>query len=256
MSDFDSVNTSPQIPSSTQENTVAGDTASTTESGPATEYAIWKTSSRVEEENGILRLDSDGKIVEEDTGDLVHLDIPDDEAQQYYAEVDPHALSRRFAIPENKNGATGLDNPRARKPVMRVVKNWLTGSSKAPVQEPQWVFSTALRGWSVMNPGRKPGKMMFGEMVKTRRHEGGAQVRGLMVQVLKLWFEEDVQKKFGGDWAKKAGEDDSFLGKVEDYVMKVVDDTPKIDEEDDEEEDAAVPAEAVPEEPKKRGWIW
>ncbi|KAL5404630.1 hypothetical protein PMIN04_012553 [Paraphaeosphaeria minitans] len=220
----------------------------------------WKMSSRLEGLNGVLRVDSDGKIISEETGDLVHLDIPDDEAQQYYSEVDPHALSRRFAIPEMKNGATALDDPRARKPILRVVKNWLTGSSKPPVQEPQWAFATALRGWSPMNPGRKPGKIMFGNMVDTRRHEGGAKVRGLMVQALKAWFDEELKKASGRDWAKKAEEHDKFLVKVEDFVTKLLDDTPKINE-DDEDYDAAFPVyssavESISEAPKKRGWPW
>ncbi|KAK7180406.1 hypothetical protein PSPO01_13563 [Paraphaeosphaeria sporulosa] len=242
----------PQNARATQEDT--------TTNSSATDCGIWNMASRLDKTKGILRVDSDGRIIEEDTGDIVNLDVPDDEAQQYYSEVDPYATSRRFAIPEMKNGATALDDPRARKPMLRVVKNWLTGSSKPPVQEPQWAFSTALRGWTPMNPGRKPGKIMFGNMVDTRRHEGGAKVRGLMVQVLETWYDEEVKRAFGEDWAKQAAEHDKFLVKVEGFVTKLVDDTPKIDE-DDEEYDAAVPVDSVPdplvpEAPKKRGWLW
>lgn len=219
----------------------------------------WKMTSGLDETNGPLRVVSDGKIVEGDTGDLVHLDIPDDEAQQYYTEVNPYALSRRLAIPEAKNGATGLDDPRSRKPISRVVKNWLTGSSRPPAEELQWVFGTALKRWPPWDSGRKPGKIMLGNMVETRRHEGGAQVRETMVQVLKKWHDGELKKAFGHDWASKAGENDKFLVQVEDFSAALVDDKAKVDEEEEDgmdEYDAGVLVDPVPEAPKKRGWLW
>ncbi|KAF2443293.1 hypothetical protein P171DRAFT_473620 [Karstenula rhodostoma CBS 690.94] len=220
----------------------------------------WKMTSLTDETHGPLRIDTDGTLIPEATGDLIHLDTPTPDAQEYYTAVNPHAPSRRFAIPEAKNGATGLDDARARKPIARVVKNWLTGSSRAPVEAPQWVFGTALGRWSPWNAGRKPGRVMFGAMVEARKHEGGRGARGDMVKVLEKWFAGEVGGRFGKGWAERAVEDEKFLVEVEEFVKGLVDDRVKDGEEEEEdgvgEKEVAVPEEAGAGANKKHGWLW
>jgi hypothetical protein len=207
----------------------------------------WSMASQVEETQGLLRAASDGRIIEEDTGDLVHLDVPDDEAQQYYTEVNEHAASRRYYIPEVKNGSTALDNSRTRKPITRVLKNWITGSSRPPSDKPHWVFGNARYG--------KPGKVMLGSMIETRRHQGGADVRHTMIKIMKSFWNKELTESFGREWAKKANDEDEVMVQMEDFVMGLVVSNPKQPEERNREAEESA-AKATPEASKKRGWFW
>ncbi|KAH7117575.1 hypothetical protein B0J11DRAFT_405312, partial [Dendryphion nanum] len=92
--------------------------------------------SKVERVKGPLRTTAMGNIVSEKTGDFIELDTQAFVPQKCDSRIkgDP---KNRVAPPigtlaEAKNGDVGLTNPRSRKALARVVKNWLTGSSRAP----------------------------------------------------------------------------------------------------------------------------
>jgi hypothetical protein len=206
----------------------------------------WDIASKIEANLGRRRAASDGKIIEEVTGALVDLDISDDEAQQYYTETNKYAPHRRYAVPEVKNGSTALDDSRTRKPVARVLKNWLTGSSRPPPEKPFWVFETANNA--------KPGKIMLSSMIETRRYQGGADVRHTMIKVMKRFWDYELIVGFGREWALKADDKDEVMVTMEDYVMDLVDPKPKQRDEDDSEGEEVVVA--APKAPKKRGWFW
>jgi len=109
---------------------------------PRTQYlsdTLSDYTSLLDSTHGPLRTTSDGNLVEEDSGDWLVLATP------------PHSQSaRNFAVtkcsradaktlpaiglPESKNGATGLDDPRARKSLVRLLKNKWTGSDRLLVE--------------------------------------------------------------------------------------------------------------------------
>ncbi|KAJ4348850.1 uncharacterized protein N0V89_010229 [Didymosphaeria variabile] len=213
------------------------------DSKSAAPASAWSMTSKVEETSGPIRAASDGKIFEEQTGDIIHLDIPDDEAQQYYAEFDGHADIRKYAIPELKNGATAAEDPRARKPITRVIKNWWTGSSRAPRNKPQWIFQVA---------DVKPTTHILNEMVQTRRHQGGADVRRTMIKIMKRFWNAHLVQEFGHDWASKADERDEQMKEMEDFLIELgdVSDRKKVQHDEEGAEGSERPA------PNKKGWLW
>ncbi|KAL1602327.1 hypothetical protein SLS60_005742 [Paraconiothyrium brasiliense] len=230
----------------TDGNTVAFDTnpGSKSVSRPP---PVWKMTSQVEETSGLLRAASDGKILEEQTGDIVHLDIPDDEAQQYYAEVNSHAIARKYAIPELKNGATANEDPRARKPIARVIKNWWTGSSRPPRDKPQWIFQVG---------DVKPTMHILNEMIQTRRHQGGANVRYTMIKIMKRFWNLYLVQEFGHDWASKADDREDNMREMEDFVMELGDVSDRKKVQNDDEEDAGGSERPAALAPSKKGWLW
>jgi len=89
--------------------------------------------------HGPLRTTSDGNLVEEESGDWLVLATPPhsrsdrDLAIEKCSRADAEKLPA-IGLPESKNGATGLDDPRARKSLVRLLKNKWTGSDRLPVE--------------------------------------------------------------------------------------------------------------------------
>ena len=89
--------------------------------------------------HGPLRTTSDGNLVEEESGDWLVLDTPPNSqsdgnlAIEKCSRGDAEKLPA-IGLPESKNGATGLDDPRARKSLVRLLKNKWTGSDRLPAE--------------------------------------------------------------------------------------------------------------------------
>lgn len=178
------------------------------------QHRLWTIKSRVEENQGILRMTSDGhlggKIIDEETGSIIALNKPDDADQKHYEETHELAPVKRINAPESKNGGRGDDDPRARKPIHRVLKNWMTGSSRPPPEEQLQIFQVG---------HNEPSKANFEEMVKTRRHQGGAEVRFIMQKIVKQFWGAEVAKRFGEDWVDRTDADDLQMQELEDFVL-------------------------------------
>ncbi|PSN68214.1 hypothetical protein BS50DRAFT_468288, partial [Corynespora cassiicola Philippines] len=90
---------------------------------------------------GPLRTTSQGNLIEEETGDWLLMETPAEpgptrtrefwESEESTGTPKPKSLPV-IDLPEAKNGATGLDDPRTRKPLARTLKNALTGSNRPP----------------------------------------------------------------------------------------------------------------------------
>lgn len=120
--------------------------------------------------------------------------------------------------PEAKNGGTGADDPRARKPVSRVIKNWMTGSNRLPQDEPLKIFQVG---------DREPGRVNFEEMIKTRRHHGGTDTRYTMQKIIKRFWGADVAKHFGEAWVDKTDSHELYMRELEDFVLTLTVDRSK-----------------------------
>ncbi|KAF1966456.1 hypothetical protein BU23DRAFT_574072 [Bimuria novae-zelandiae CBS 107.79] len=205
----------------------------------------WKMKSEIEAKDGVLRTTSDGplggNIIEESTGDIVELNSPDDAAQKYYEETDKNASTRRINAPEAKNGGTLQDDPRARKPIGRVLKNWWTGSSRPPPDEPMKIFQVG---------HKKPGKANLEEMIDVRRHQGDANVRYTVQKIFKRFWAAEMVKEFGEDWVNKADANDVFMRKVENFVIGLAVDKTKTEDQEEASEAPAVDPKALKKERK------
>lgn len=109
-----------------------------TPSRPRLTDSIYHYSSRLDITQGALRTTTDGNLLGEDTGDWLMLETPphNEEDQEIAKQRDEKAAERPpISLPEAKNGATGLDNPRARKPLFRLLRNKLSGSDRPPAEK-------------------------------------------------------------------------------------------------------------------------
>lgn len=101
---------------------------------------IYQYSSLLDESRGPLRTTADGNLIKEDSGDWLLLDTPPyDLEDRQLASKDTTKATKTPAIglPESKNGATGFDDPRARKPLARLIKNKWTGSDRLFARDPE-----------------------------------------------------------------------------------------------------------------------
>jgi hypothetical protein len=80
-------------------------------------------SSKLDQVRGPLRTTSDGKLVGEDTGDWLVLDTPPHDAENLLRN---ETKAPSISLPEAKNGATGLENSRARDPLGRILREGLS----------------------------------------------------------------------------------------------------------------------------------
>lgn len=220
------------------------------------QHRLWTIKSKVEENEGILRTTSDGhlggRVIEEETGSIIALNKPDDADQKHYAETNKLAPVKRINAPESKNGGRGDDDPRARKPIHRVLKNWMTGSNRPPPEEPLQIFQVG---------DNEPSKANFEEMIKTRRHQGGAEVRFIMQKIIKQFWGAEVAKRFGEDWVDRTDADDQQMQELEDFVLTLTVDNPmtKADDRDRKNAEALQFGGAQSEDyPKKEksSWWW
>ncbi|RMZ67250.1 hypothetical protein GMOD_00001148 [Pyrenophora seminiperda CCB06] len=99
-------------------------------------FSEW--SSILDQTRGPLRTTSDGNLIEEESGDWLILATPphsrDDRELALQKHPNKAVKIPAIGLPESKNGATGLDDPRTRKPLARILKNMWTGSDRLPVE--------------------------------------------------------------------------------------------------------------------------
>jgi hypothetical protein len=165
--------------------------------------------SRLDVTHGALRTTSDGNLLDEDTGDWLILDTPphSQEDRDIAAQKDKSVgKGPVISLPEAKNGATGLDNPRARKPLARLLWNKLTGSDRAPQEEAEDVVVVAKR-------------RLKDEMVEVRKMEGKMDMR-MLVQI-QNHFALDVGPSLGGDWFEHALVEHEFWLQVLDKALEM-----------------------------------
>jgi hypothetical protein len=100
------------------------------------DYAMQYTSER-DKRAGPHRTTTDGDLIDAETGDWLVLDVPASALGKKNTERRggsgrESGADAALDLPEAKNGATGFDAPRMRKPITRVLKNVLTGSNRPP----------------------------------------------------------------------------------------------------------------------------
>ncbi|KAH7089597.1 hypothetical protein FB567DRAFT_590407 [Paraphoma chrysanthemicola] len=136
--------------------------------------------SKLDQYNVSLRTTSDGNLVNEDTGDWLNKTA---------------AKGPSIGLPESKNGATGLDPPRARKPLGRLLRNkWHHFDRLPPENEhPQTLGQERLqRDVSALLQQANPA-VDIGVLSEIQMHHG-----------------QRIGKKFGGDWFEHALNDRDF----------------------------------------------
>ena len=149
-------------------------TEASTLSRPRISAAAGQYSSKLDATQGALRTASDGNLVSETTGDYIVLTTPPhDQEDREIAQQKSKKTSKGPAIiglPEAKNGATALDDPCARKPFLKILRNRFSGSSRPPVdvEDPEVVARRKLRA-RVVQQREKAGKVdvkILGEIQK------------------------------------------------------------------------------------------
>ena len=164
--------------------------------------------------HGPLRTTSDGGLIDEDTGEWLKLDtFAENTTHKHAAIVTDGPNSPWIAMPEAKNGATGLDPPRARKSIHRVFRNWLTGSSKPPAEEVRQLFILGTKPPSFEN---------LKEMVRLRRHIRDKETCSRVLDVLKKFWGEALDDMHGRIWFERAKSDDGAMRELEDWVLGVM----------------------------------
>lgn len=149
---------------------------------PRLDDRLRQYSSKLDELQGPLRTTSDGNLIDEDTGDWLILDTPphDDGDKEMEKKKGP-----AIGLPESKNGATGLDNPRARKPLMRLLRNRFSGSDRLPVEQ---------EGPEVV------AKRKFNEQLKEAREQKGDKVDMNILTEIQKHYGSQIGQSLGGDW--------------------------------------------------------
>lgn len=100
---------------------------------PRLDDSLRQYSSKLDQTRGPLGTTTDGNLIDEDTGDWLVLDTPPHDDEDKDAKK-ARAQGPAIGLPESKNGATGLDNPRARKSLMRLLRNRVSGSDRLPLK--------------------------------------------------------------------------------------------------------------------------
>ncbi|KAH7411929.1 hypothetical protein DE146DRAFT_751076 [Phaeosphaeria sp. MPI-PUGE-AT-0046c] len=145
----------------------------TTLERPRLDDSLRQYSSQLDETRGPLRTTADGNLLNEDTGDWLLLDTPPhDDIDQDMNKARPKGPA--ISLPESKNGATGLDNPRARKPLMRLLRNKLSGSDRLPADCEDAEDLTRRKLRAEMDEARKKdeNKVQMKILMEIQKHYG------------------------------------------------------------------------------------
>ncbi|KAH7073843.1 hypothetical protein BKA63DRAFT_491800 [Paraphoma chrysanthemicola] len=153
--------------------------------------------SKLDQHNISLRTTSDGNLVDEDTGGWLILETPphDKEDREIVFKSKTEAKGPLIGLPESKNGATGLDHPRARKPLGRLLRNkWHHFDRLSPENEhPQTLAREQLqRDVSTLLQHANPA-VDIGVLSEIQMHHG-----------------QRIGKKVGGDCFEHALNDRDF----------------------------------------------
>lgn len=177
----------------------------TTPERPRLDDSLRQYSSKLDETRGPLRTTADGNLIDEDTGDWLILDTPphDDENKDAGKGKAPGPA---IGLPESKNGATGLDNPRARKPLMRLLRNRFSGSDRLPVEQE--------------NAEVMAKRKFHAEMKEVREKNGKKVDLNILVQIQKHYAPQ-IGQILGGDWFEHALMDVKFWTTVLDTALSM-----------------------------------
>jgi hypothetical protein len=148
-----------------------------------------------------LRTTADRGLIEEDTGDWLVLDTPpcnskDGKISLQSDQKPATAKSPAIGLPEAKNGATGLDNPRTRKPIMRLLRNKFYGLDRPSVkgEENSQVVS----------------KKKLCNEIKELREKGVRKADMMTLNMIREYCTMQRSKSLGGDWFERAMTDNKF----------------------------------------------
>ena len=164
-------------------------------------------SSKLDATQGALRTTSDGNLFSETTGDYVILNTPPhDREDREMALQKSKQVARGPAIglPEAKNGATAFDDPRARKPFLRVLRNKLSGSDRPPpdTEDPAVVERRKLHS-DITQVQEKPGKADTKILGEIQKH-----------------YALVIGQSLGGDWFEHALIEHKFWLQVLEKVLE------------------------------------
>lgn len=168
---------------------------------------------RLDEIHGPLRTTGDGNLVQETTGDFVILSAPPHSAEDLAIAIEKNkhaAQGPKIILPEAKNGATGLDDPRSRKPLSRVLRNVFTGSNHPPKEDEVKTVEDAVK------------QEARSELASMREQPGKKIDMGVLGRLQKACGPK-VAAKLGGDWYEHCLCDRAFSTKVLDLVANLSD---------------------------------
>ncbi|KAF2243501.1 hypothetical protein BU26DRAFT_466178 [Trematosphaeria pertusa] len=179
-------------------------------------FAMQYTSA-LDKTRGPLRTTSDGNLIAEDTGDWLLLDTPPHDAEDRVDLAAKANTARRrssangpvIGMPEAKNGATGLDDPRRRKPVARVLRNRITGSDRLPPP-----------GLGKEENG-VPSLEELREVIRERRRDMDERVEKSVLRGIARHLGPVVEREFGEGWAERARGDRGVFRRVLDWTLAV-----------------------------------
>lgn len=132
---------------------------------------------------------------DDDDGDWFILDAPQSRHSLRYPDPGPF-----LAMPEAKNGATALDDPRVPKPITRVIKNRLTGSHRPP-------------------KGLPPG--LTESIVRWDNSRDVAAGRRILASVRSYWG-DFVERTVGEGWMERASLDVEALVEVMGLAKRIL----------------------------------
>ncbi|KAF2031574.1 hypothetical protein EK21DRAFT_38043, partial [Setomelanomma holmii] len=151
-------------------------------------------SSKLDQSNTPLRTTSDGKLIDEDTGDWLVLDTPPHDSEDREIAWKNKKVTRGplIGLPESKNGATGLDDPRARKPLARLLRNKWHGFDRLPAHEE--------------DPEILERKKLRAEIMQYLRQENlrVPKVDMRLLSEVQKYYTAPLGQKIGGDWFEHA----------------------------------------------------
>jgi hypothetical protein len=165
--------------------------------------------SKLDKSQGPLRSTSDGNLIEEETGDWIILDTPPHSEEDRGIALAKNKSARKgpsLTLPESKNGATGLDNPRARKPIRRLIRNKLSGSDRPPTD----TEDTTGTGKETLQPETS-------EQSKNSDHGANMPMMG----EIKQYYGERIAQELGSDWLEHALADGEFYLQVLNKILEV-----------------------------------
>lgn len=175
---------------------------------PRIPHEARRYSSKLDATHGALRTTSDGNLVDEDTGDWLLIDTPphDQEDREMTMQIDKKiAKGPAISLPEAKNGATGLNNPRTRKPFMRLLRNKILGSDR-PAQEFE-------------DPAVLAKRILRSEILARQDEKEGIDMR--ILEKTRMCYDKEMSERLGTDWFEHALVKHDFWLQVQDAVLKV-----------------------------------
>ena len=170
---------------------------------------VCEYSSKLDNTQGPLRTTSDGNLIDESTGDWLVLDTPPHDREDREVALQ-HGQSRAMrpavGLPESKNGATGLDDPRARKSIARLIKNKISGSNRPPMEGVDSAVSE-----------KKAVQVRAARQYRSKVEKVEMRLLGDM----RHWFGAEIAKELGGDWFEHALIDGAFWLQVLEKVSSL-----------------------------------